>query len=893
MVKQDGISKNTEKDNKPDRKRKRKTSEASNKSPGDDDEDSSNIHTKKELDKWADIRGIKNRETRIRSVTSSMDACVREDVPGKDALLQQIDKDARSLGILRHLVSVCLNVFAEKDPSNPLIFNRTFIQQLFTLVSGNELNSRATKLDHPDLDQYLEEHRLDDDTLREVRAFPLRCRDAMCGEMMSSIKKHVSGNFEIRATEHMACELEKRLWLFRDDEHFWTNIPRAAKRLYESAGQKTLERALSKMYEFTDRRRGKNKEQLRPEWRQVLENLLPEYRVLFESLRSTRPPPKKTPENPKTEEQMTGMEDFLYNIKAKMNDVLQIEAKFRKSDFILRQRRGELWSEIYEKQPSIKPSKTKEGFLNQQHLLRDIHKPLWFDEGVEMTAKDATALLRHVSNARKEMWKAMQEPGTVNPPKTFSLMPHFSLTRAFVKYDGESIGILAKSLDLPEGEGDLNLKTEGKRSSGRSERLWWTGVFDFHSEREVKRRPQTRKRPTSGKRKLLRAKNRFRKGIGMCTKDPWFTDDLLYTAKRDDPTCATPWLVNSISTDGLQVKVCIATLAKTKPLPKGVKELVKKGFTGLSDIGLRFSKSSRGVFKKACKLTKADKSALSPENHIEVVGLDPGQVSIYATVRANVTCPKFESSSFKGSKSSFSSREYKHQSLARFSAKAETRRREENLGYGQAIRAYDTVSLKQPDSSSAYAGVTYSTLKVRIDELLSDERRQQRFARFRARQRAVDGMARDIAYGNSYKKEVRRTQRSSGEPMSPERKKELLRKIRDKRRVVCFGDGQFGHGARGPCPRKALIRALGVLCPVVLVDEFRTSKCCCGCGTPLKQVDGSRVFRCASQTDEGRACPVGLIDRDTNGSVNIGVCGVYQLLGLERPSYLCRTSSGD
>ena len=203
------------------------------------------------------------------------------------------------------------------------------------------------------------------------------------------------------------------------------------------------------------------------------------------------------------------------------------------------------------------------------------------------------------------------------------------------------------------------------------------------------------------------------------------------------------------------------------------------------------------------------------------------------------------------------------------------------------------MSLKQPDSSSAYAGVTYSTLKVRIDELLSDERRQQRFARFRARQRTVDGMARDIAYGNLYKKEVRRTQRSSGEPMSPERKKELLRKIRDKRRVVCFGDGQFGHGARGPCPRKALIRALGVLCPVVLVDEFLTSKCCCGCGTPLKQVDGSRVFRCASQTDEGRACPVRLIDRDTNGSVNIGVCGVYQLLGLERPSYLCRASSGD
>ncbi|CAM9199186.1 unnamed protein product, partial [Pylaiella littoralis] len=90
-------------------------------------------------------------------------------------------------------------------------------------------------------------------------------------------------------------------------------------------------------------------------------------------------------------------------------------------------------------------------------------------------------------------------------------------------------------------------------------------------------------------------------------------------------------------------------------------------------------------------------------------------------------------------------------------------------------------------------------------------------------------MARDIAFGSAYKKEIAVTSKLEGQTMSPVRKKELLEKIRSKRRVVFFGDGQFGHGSRGPCPRKALIRALGVLCPVVLVDEFRTSKCCCGC----------------------------------------------------------------
>ncbi|CAM9125041.1 unnamed protein product, partial [Sphacelaria rigidula] len=407
-------------------------------------------------------------------------------------------------------------------------------------------------------------------------------------------------------------------------------------------------------------------------------------------------------------------------------------------------------------------------------------------------------------------------------------------------------------------------------------------MFDFHTERVSKRRPKTRKRPTSGRRKVLRAKNRFRKGISVCTKDPWFTDDLLYVAKRDDPACRTPWLVNSISTDGLQVKVCLATVAKTDPLPRGIKELVKKGYSSLPDVGLNFSRFSKGAFNKARKLSGKEKSALSTENSIEVVGLDPGQVSIYATVRANVTSADvtssegFTSSSSRGSKASFSSREYRHQSLSRFGAKAETTRRHQNVEYGQDIQAFDPVSLKQPGYSSAYADVTYSTLSVRIDELLSEERRLKRFARLRARQRAVDGMARNIAYGNSYKNEVRRAGRSSNETMSLEGRRELLRNIRDKRRVVLFGNGQFGHGARGPCPRKALIRALGVLCPVLIVDEFRTSKCCCGCGTPLKQVGGSRVFRCERQTDEGRACPVGKIDRDTNGSVNIGASRVRE-----------------
>lgn len=45
----------------------------------------------------------------------------------------------------------------------------------------------------------------------------------------------------------------------------WVNLTRAAAEIYKGAGQKTYERALINMRAFTERKRGKEKEQLRPE----------------------------------------------------------------------------------------------------------------------------------------------------------------------------------------------------------------------------------------------------------------------------------------------------------------------------------------------------------------------------------------------------------------------------------------------------------------------------------------------------------------------------------------------------------------------------------------------------------------------------------------------------
>jgi transposase len=74
------------------------------------------------------------------------------------------------------------------------------------------------------------------------------------------------------------------------------------------------------------------------------------------------------------------------------------------------------------------------------------------------------------------------------------------------------------------------------------------------------------------------------------------------------------------------------------------------------------------------------------------------------------------------------------------------------------------------------------------------------------------------------------------------------------------------------------------------INTIRTSMTCCGCGEVLKQVDKSRVYRCETHTHD-QSCSVFYIDRDNNAAENIGMCGVSQLLGRERPSHLVRKAA--
>ena len=97
-------------------------------------------------------------------------------------------REPRSLGTPDHLVSVCLNMYSPRSirSCHSSLFGRSYNRfspssrgTSFTAVPRNS-NSRH----HPDLDQYLKQHHLDKDTLREVQGFPLQCRDTLRSGMI-------------------------------------------------------------------------------------------------------------------------------------------------------------------------------------------------------------------------------------------------------------------------------------------------------------------------------------------------------------------------------------------------------------------------------------------------------------------------------------------------------------------------------------------------------------------------------------------------------------------------------------------------------------------------------------------------------------------------------------
>lgn len=114
--------------------------------------------------------------------------------------------------------------------------------------------------------------------------------------------------------------------------------------------------------------------------------------------------------------------------------------------------------------------------------------------------------------------------------------------------------------------------------------------------------------------------------------------------------------------------------------------------------------------------------------------------------------------------------------------------------------------------------------------------------------------------------------------------------------VVALGANYHGRRARrgDKCTPvfKSIIRRLPTATrPVILVDEFNTSKKCCECHSLMQSIGRAPSGKPLRETQcSNQACPRSKLDngRDTNAAINIKLVLDEFLAGRSRPAYLCR-----
>ena len=235
-------------------------------------------------------------------------------------------------------------------------------------------------------------------------------------------------------------------------------------------------------------------------------------------------------------------------------------------------------------------------------------------------------------------------------------------------------------------------------------------------------------------------------------------------------------------------------------------------------------------------------------------------------------------------------------------ARVETKRRNKNQAYRQAIDTLSSTRRRTADATTfaGYASASMATLDARCTELVAEARCRFRFEHMKLLSSFLSRVA-DRMANRTTNRLKSRLKREAG--LTDEETEALRVKLRERRafvrehnprRMVFFGDGQFRSSMRGhpSMPKKKILKLLAVRVPTILLDEFRTS-CQCPCGNsalidqPLQPTDGKRVR--VHKTDGGECSVLKLInDRDETATVNFVLAVFAAIMNAPWPVHLRR-----
>ena len=242
----------------------------------------------------------------------------------------------------------------------------------------------------------------------------------------------------------------------------------------------------------------------------------------------------------------------------------------------------------------------------------------------------------------------------------------------------------------------------------------------------------------------------------------------------------------------------------------------------------------------------------------------------------------------------YSKTEWMQQSGRDYQAGVERKRRQRNEAYGAAL---DSMSLTRrrcadADEFGKYAHAAMATLADRASELTATTRCLFRWKCARKLQSFLSRVA-DSAFARQSLR-PKRQPAPSGATIEELRERRRERRAAPSRRAVFFGDGRFSSSMRGnpSMPKKKLLKYLAVRGLTLLLDEYRTSKCCpCG-GDALKDLtqafDGGKRVR-VHQTGGG-VCDVlrCVDDRDELATINMLLAAQAAVQHRAWPTHLLR-----
>jgi len=146
--------------------------------------------------------------------------------------------------------------------------------------------------------------------------------------------------------------------------------------------------------------------------------------------------------------------------------------------------------------------------------------------------------------------------------------------------------------------------------------------------------------------------------------------------------------------------------------------------------------------------------------------------------------------------------------LAKHAEKEEDRRRKRDSDYASISTLLNSGSLKNPDLVQQYLTTYHANRRLIFEKTIVHDKRRARFNRKRANMREFANIGKQVAYGVSIKELWRRKYTVLPRRLFRKEKRKVMAVEKAKIHIIGFGKAAFGHGSRGPTPRKKTIDAI-------------------------------------------------------------------------------------